>query len=467
MQYCVFVSLNLFPLHSHKSIELKEDFIDRSVIGMCSNTDLALSTGALHHIVWTFSIHLHMIGRHFGADSNEIFANLHTLPIGMTAIRDSPHDPNRVAIAGNNKRITILDLLSLKPQNVQVQSLTSQIQSKILALAWHPINECLLSFATAEGRVGVFDIGKQSSTPEIAKNFCGSNIYSLSYGFSPLTQKHVLFACNRDKLMMFNENDMKNAGKLRSMNFQSNVSSVCASIDLVAVGLANGTLKIFSLDMKELWSETLSRKYLGEISWSSVNPSMLAVACDDGKIHLIEALKADDRFEFKRVGELVGHEQSVTCVKWSNQTEHLLVSASNDTSVRVWNTKEMKTIAWHAYESRMFSAIFMPTDENFVMCSGFAETLHIFDIRENLVEKVGDCKVKNKKKKITHGGDIKWATAQQIDVAKVQQSERRKLKKIEQKVEQPTTSTGEEMREPQAQDKSLTEDPFKVSCLTR
>lgn len=59
----------------------------------------------------------------------------------------------RIAIAGNNKRINILDLSALKNDNVEIQALTSKIQGKVLALAWHPINENLLSFSTNEGRV--------------------------------------------------------------------------------------------------------------------------------------------------------------------------------------------------------------------------------------------------------------------------------------------------------------------------
>lgn len=97
----------------------------------------------------------------------------------MFALRVCPHDPNkwvnpisivsnvciwfnffrlsmqchRVAIAGNNKRINILDLSTLKRDNVEIQALTSKIQGKVMALAWHPLNENLISFSTNEGRV--------------------------------------------------------------------------------------------------------------------------------------------------------------------------------------------------------------------------------------------------------------------------------------------------------------------------
>lgn len=60
---------------------------------------------------------------------------------------------HRLAIAGNNKRISIIDLSTLKVNNIEAQSLTSKVQGKVLALEWHPSNENLISFSTNEGRV--------------------------------------------------------------------------------------------------------------------------------------------------------------------------------------------------------------------------------------------------------------------------------------------------------------------------
>lgn len=59
----------------------------------------------------------------------------------------------RVAVAGNNKRIGLVDTLTINKANVGIQWLTSKIQSKVLALAWHPTKENVLSYSTVEGRV--------------------------------------------------------------------------------------------------------------------------------------------------------------------------------------------------------------------------------------------------------------------------------------------------------------------------
>lgn len=116
---------------------------------------------------------------------------------------------SRIAVAGNNKRISILDLSTMKPNYIQMQSLISRVQSKVLALAWHPVNENLLSFSTNEGRIGVFDISKSTDPPQIMKNFCGKNVYRLSYGISPVTNKGQLFASNDLNLTVFPEKNSK------------------------------------------------------------------------------------------------------------------------------------------------------------------------------------------------------------------------------------------------------------------
>lgn len=123
--------------------------------------------------------------------------------------------------------------------------------------------------------------------------------------------------------------------------------------------------------MQEIYSESLAKKYISELAWSTVNFSKLAVGTNDDKIFILNE-SCDDpiRFEnglplvrFDRCGELAGHQSGVTWVKWSNQSEHKLVSASFDRTVRVWNTQTMECTAWCEYENRMHCAIFLPSGQ--------------------------------------------------------------------------------------------------------
>lgn len=377
-------------------------------------------------------MHLQIIGRKFTGDTSEIVANIATLPIGMLAIRECPHDPNRIAIAGNNKRINILDLATFRANNVQMQSLTSKIQGKVLALAWHPANESQIAFSTNEGRVGVFDISKTTSPPEIMMNFCGKNVYNISFGI--VNEKSTLFACNGNKLMMFRSKNAKQSTDHAFKAFAHDTSAVSANDKYVAVGLANGALKIFDSQLSEIWSNKLAKKYISSLAWSTVNPLRLAVSSMEDKIHIIE-IGCDD------VAELIGHQSGVAWVKWSNQLATKLVSAGFDGAVRVWDTEKKECIAWHRYENRMFTAIFLPTDENFVLCSGKSETAHIFDVRQHLVDNVGEFKAKNKKK--PSQGEIQWAELHQTDVPMMKEREKKRLRKLEKQMAQAATTATE------------------------
>lgn len=405
---------------------MKEEFIDKSIIGICSNADHEVD----EKFVWTFSMHLHIIGRKLVGDSTAIIANISTLPIGMLAIAECPQDPNRIAIAGNNKRISILDLTTFKSNNVQMQSLTSKIQGKVLALAWHPQREGQIAFSTNEGRVGVFDIAKTSSLPEIMRNFCGKNVYSVSYG--QVNDKSVLFACNDRRLMLFADHSAKNTADHRFESFPQATSAVSANDEYVAVGLANGSVKVFDRQWLVVWTKHLSKKYISSLAWSPVQPQKLAVASMDDKCHIVD-IGSD------AIDELVGHQSGVASVKWSQQSATKLVTASFDGSVRVWDTATKECTAWHRYDNRMFCAIFMPTDENYVICSGHSETLHIFDVRQHLVEIVGEFKAKNIKKKPSLA-DACWATLNQTDVLKMKVQEKKKLKKLEKQLAQSTSA---------------------------
>lgn len=83
--------------------------------------------------------------------------------------------------------------------------------------------------------------------------------------------------------------------------------------------------------------------------------------------------------DIKVTGKLIGHVSGLTCVKWSNESENKLVSTSFDNTVRVWNTEKLECISIYRFSDRLFSAIFYPTNDNFILCSGKSETLKMFD----------------------------------------------------------------------------------------
>lgn len=196
------------------------------------------------------------------------------------------------------------------------------------------------------------------------------------------------------------------------------------------------------------------------MSWSPIDCTKLAVSSSDNNIYILH----DDGDGFKKIGELVGHQSSVTSVCWSSQSEQKLVSASFDHTVRVWDAQTMECIAWSEYENKMQCAAFLPTgmgylryrilitamsknwhlfaivclfvfcvlaDENFIVCSGISETMHIFEIQKRLVASIGKCE--NKKKKKSLSTEVQWATLYQNEASKLRTQEKKKLRKLEKK----------------------------------
>lgn len=70
-------------------------------------------------------------------------------------------------------------------------------------------------------------------------------------------------------------------------------------------------------------------------------------------------------------------------------------------------------------------------DENFVVCSGSAETMHIFEIEKHLVAKIGAFDMK---KKPSNEGkiDLQWATQNPNlkDIERMQKLEMKKMRKM-------------------------------------
>lgn len=190
------------------------------------------------------------------------------------------------------------------------------------------------------------------------------------------------------------------------------------------------------------------------MAWSTMNPKKLAIASSDNNIFILE----DDGNGFKKTGELSGHQSGVTFVSWSDKSEHKLVSASFDHTVRIWNTQTMECIAWSDYGNKMHCATFLPTgnfflrlnsykhcinqlhiffslpnglisDENFIVCSGLSETMHIFEIEKRLIADIGT--FDSKKKKKSPNNEVQWGTLHQNEAAKLRSQEKKKLRKLE------------------------------------
>lgn len=100
-------------------------------------------------------------------------------------------------------------------------------------------------------------------------------------------------------------------------------------------------------------------------------------------------------------------------------------------------------------------------DENYVICSGYGETMYIFDVRERLVMNIGEL-VDSKKKKKSPNTSVDYASKSETQASKLREQEKKKLRKLEKKQKEAG-----EKAETECNDESLAPLPtaFKVTQI--
>lgn len=164
---------------------------------------------------------------------------------------------------------------------------------------------------------------------------------------------------------------------------EKKITAVSANEQYIGLGTKDGQVLVYKPYIvgraftQLVFTGQISTKYISECAWNPMNPSKVAFASFDRGINIFNM----DQEEPNDGMVFLDSPPGTTHVKWSGQTEHLLVSCSYDGSVCVWNTDTKICLVTHMLSNSSYSAMFMPNDENYVICSGRRETLVVFDIR--------------------------------------------------------------------------------------
>ncbi|XP_037035514.1 protein rigor mortis [Bradysia coprophila] len=351
-----------------------------------------------------------------------------TLAEKLYTIQESPHDMNKIAVAGKTRSIYILDASAFSPHNMKTVVYANRIKAKVICIAWHPAFENLLAFSTSEGRVGVLDVNKVTNFPIIMKPFTSEEVYKITWGLitekSNATPHWALFASSKTKLVYFPDKDKV----VKYLCEDKQISTVVAGKKWLCVGSQDGSVYILKLNGLEITcSSNVSNRYVSDCAWNPNNENILAVSADTPDIHLFDCSDADNG-AMNPIGVLKGHcKGGVPLVKWSNEDEHKLLSTGFDGTVRVWNTKTLECVSLFQSRGPTFCASFWPKDENFVICSGYNESLFMFDTRNRMDEWIAK-PVKDKP------DDLKWAVAELTDSQQLLSLEKKLNRKVARKV---------------------------------
>lgn len=309
-----------------------------------------------------------------------IVVDLTCLTTGHERVVESPLESTVLAIGCTDKKLVTVNLATLAYNEVNCVPYMNKIGSAVSALDWHPDKQDLIAFGTVEGRIGLLDTGSSNNVPILLNPFQTTKVYSLKW--CQMMDEHntkitVLFATGQSKSAYYkvtgtgkyDPNEIRQFGML---------SCVSASDEHFFVGTNNGVVIVTDLskDLKKLYQRNIASRYISSLQFKD---DVLAVASSDNHIRLIDFTKGiDDKVE-DNVRLLEGHTSGVCNIRWGHGDSKLLVSASFDNSVRVWDTTTTNCLAvYHSVDS-VFCAIFSPIHENIVIFVGKGTTLAFVD----------------------------------------------------------------------------------------
>ncbi|KAI8119080.1 Protein rigor mortis [Lucilia cuprina] len=194
-------------------------------------------------------------------------------------------------------------------------------------------------------------------------------------------------------------------------------SVACVSLrnNYLLVGTQNGQLKLyartgstyFHYELKTILD--LAPRYISDISWSPIATNKLAVVANANNIHILEFNYETGDLQITRKIEINATKAANGCAKWSNRNENYFLTCGFDGAVRIWDLSNDKNPEHFVkiYHCPMTCGLFLPTDEEVILCSGKSAALEFIDMRvERLEGNTGKSKRANPRTLDT----VQWAT---------------------------------------------------------
>lgn len=153
----------------------------------------------------------------------------------------------------------------------------------------------------------------------------------------------------------------------------------------------------------------LAPRYISDISWSPIATNKLAVVANANNIHILEFNHETGDLQIKRKIEISAKKAANGCVKWSNRNENYFLTCGFEGAIRVWDlaneTNPERFVK--TYQCPMTCGLFLPTDEEIIICSGKSAALEFIDMR---LEKSEDSSGKTKRSNPRTLDTVQWAT---------------------------------------------------------
>jgi WD40 repeat protein len=403
-----------FDINTRKLIfkhQREKSFDVKGILNMCKSDD--------SKFLWTSSIHRHISCLDVMKDFEKVIS-LDTVQLRIHYIAENPIDSNVIAIGGNDKRICLWNTSVANQSSISLRPLMNKIQAGVLCLGWHPEKDNILAFSTREGRICVLDVNKSSNVPQILTSLSSQEVYSIAW--AKTAESIILIACNGHKLGYYSQKDQ---WKLKVIDHLKHSASIAVNGNLAAVGNGNGDLLIvdISQNFKILTKKKVCKKYIGMMTWQG---NMLAVSSEAG-ITLIKNIAEDvSDIPDDQLIKLQGHKGRVFSVRFNKSGSHL-VSSCISGYIKVWDLETLTAVSSFNIETPVYSSIFLPSNEDFIVCGGQDSTILTYEWRKHPIESESN-ELNTKKKLQQTAKKIQWA--EPTEVTTISKNSQRRQKKV-------------------------------------
>ena len=231
---------------------------------------------------------------------------------------------------------------------VAVASRSSQVEVLKCDLTNFPESEAEILFSL-EGHVGPVSC---LSFDEEEERLCSVGHDGMLKIWSAAEQDNDLDKIEPKKKRKTEEPTQRRRAPLVTLAAHSDISNLCFwckkefSNEIISAGFDN-TMKVFDINtLKPRDSYTRDRPF-SSIDRSSIS-HLLAVASFDSKIRVYDVRM--DR-ETLIIQTMEGHDQLVSCVKWSSLNGHNFISGSYDKVVKMWDVRSPKVALYDISKS--------------------------------------------------------------------------------------------------------------------
>lgn len=354
---------------------------------------LSMAPSAGGDILWTSSIYRNIscfdIPRNYAK-----IVSLDTIQPRIHCITPNPHDPNILAVGGCDNRVCLWNTSEVQSHTIKMRPFMTKIRAALLCIAWHPDLEQLVAFSTKEGRVATLDTSRPNNVPKPLKHYTNGDVYSITW--AKLQGSPILICAHNKELVFYSFTTACGKSEVTKHSVADIVcvTSLVASGNVLVVGTGDGRLIIVDINNRfNILDERIltEAKYIGMMEWFE---DALAVATDHD-IYMVRNIKKNIGLSRDPTGEQDiallpnQHTQRINSVSF-NRTGNLLISTCNGGLVKILDVDKEpgfeETIATINLGSPAFCAIFLPSNQDLVVCGGQDCTPTIFkweDFRGN------------------------------------------------------------------------------------